>query len=91
MVKTLGFIGLGKLGLPIAQSLMDGGFSLCVYNRTPEKAAPLVAKGATAVGYPAETAAAGGLVVSIVADDRAVLEVASEDSAKPWGPALIFQ
>jgi 3-hydroxyisobutyrate dehydrogenase-like beta-hydroxyacid dehydrogenase len=78
MAETLGFIGLGKLGLPIAQQLMAAGYALRVYNRTAEKAAPLVARGAIAVKSAAETAVAGGTVVSVVADDRALLEVASD-------------
>src|SRR5882757_4370075 len=88
MAGTLGFIGVGKLGLPIADNLMAGGFSLRVYNRTAEKAAGLVAKGATATTCPAETAVAGGMVVSILADDRAVLEVASDDFCETLGTGV---
>jgi 3-hydroxyisobutyrate dehydrogenase-like beta-hydroxyacid dehydrogenase len=79
MAETLGFIGLGKLGLPVAENLTASGFSLRVYNRTAEKAAGLVAKGATLSKVPVDTATAGGMVVSIVADDRAILEVASDE------------
>ena len=43
MAETLGFIGLGKLGLPIAEQLMAAGYTLRVYNRTAEKTAPLAA------------------------------------------------
>ena len=88
MVETLGFIGLGKLGLPIAENLIDGGFVLRVYNRTAEKAAGLVSKGATAVKSPIETALAGGIVVSVVADDRAILEVASDDFCEALGTGV---
>jgi phosphoglycerate dehydrogenase-like enzyme len=38
---TLGFIGLGNMGLPMATNLLKAGYHLRVYNRTPEKAAPL--------------------------------------------------
>jgi 3-hydroxyisobutyrate dehydrogenase-like beta-hydroxyacid dehydrogenase len=79
MAETLGFIGLGKLGLPIAEQLMAAGYALRVYNRTAEKAAPLAARGAIAVKSPAGTVTAGGTVLSVVADDRALLEVASDD------------
>src|SRR4051794_40715724 len=58
MDHSLGFIGLGKLGLPIAQNLVAAGFALRVYNRTAEKAAGLVASGATVAISPAETAVA---------------------------------
>lgn len=45
----LGWIGLGHMGVPMAKRLLDGGHDLVVYNRTYEKTAPLVEKGATAV------------------------------------------
>lgn len=67
---------------------MASGFTLRVYNRTAEKAAGLVAKGATAVKSPAETALAGGIVVTVVADDWAVLEVASDDFCEALGTGV---
>ena len=79
---------MGKLGLPIAENLLAGGFALRVYNRTAEKAAGLVSKGATAVKSPIETALAGGIVVSVVADDRAILEVASDDFCEALGTGV---
>ena len=88
MPGTLGFIGVGKLGLPVAENLMAGGFSLRVYNRTAEKAAGLVARGAKAAASPAETALAGGMVVSILADDRALLEVANDDFCEALGTGV---
>jgi 3-hydroxyisobutyrate dehydrogenase-like beta-hydroxyacid dehydrogenase len=88
MTETLGFIGLGKMGLPIAENLMAGGFSVRVYNRTAEKAAGLVGKGATGLKSPAETAVAGGMVVSILADDRAILDVASDEFCSALGTGL---
>src|SRR5580692_2508454 len=82
MAETLGFIGLGKLGLPIAEKLMAAGYALRVWNRTAEKAAPLIARGAAAVKSATESVVAGGIVLSVVADDRALLEVASDDFCK---------
>jgi 3-hydroxyisobutyrate dehydrogenase len=32
---NIGFIGLGRMGLPMAQTLLNAGFELTVYNRTP--------------------------------------------------------
>ena len=37
MPETLGFIGLGNMGKPIATNLLKAGFVLRVYNRTPSK------------------------------------------------------
>lgn len=75
MAETLGFIGLGNMGEPIAQNLLRAGYALQVYNRTPSKATALVAKGAKLVASPAETATRGGIVLTMLADDRAVEEV----------------
>lgn len=88
MAETLGFIGLGKLGLPIAEKLIAAGYALRVHNRTAEKSAPLIALGATAVKSAAESAIAGGAVLSVVADDRAILEVASDDFCEALGTGI---
>jgi 3-hydroxyisobutyrate dehydrogenase len=56
---TIGFIGLGRMGLPMAKKLLESGYPVTVYNRTAAKAAPLVALGATlapSVGAVAATA-----------------------------------
>ncbi|HUA00026.1 MAG TPA: NAD(P)-dependent oxidoreductase [Candidatus Aquilonibacter sp.] len=75
MAETLGFIGLGNMGEPIAANLMAAGHALRVYNRTASKAAPLVAKGAALAKSPADVAAPGGVVFTMLADDRALEEV----------------
>ena len=49
MPETLGFIGLGNMGEPIAANLIQAGYALRVYNRTASKAAQLVAKGSGAL------------------------------------------
>jgi len=75
MAETLGFIGLGNMGEPIAANLLAAGYGLRVYNRTASKAAPLLAKGATAAKSPADVASPGGIVLTMLADDRALEEV----------------
>jgi 3-hydroxyisobutyrate dehydrogenase-like beta-hydroxyacid dehydrogenase len=75
MSETLGFIGLGNMGAPIAANLLKAGFGLRVYNRTASKAAPLTAKGATLAASPADVAQPGGIVLTMLADDRAVEEL----------------
>jgi 3-hydroxyisobutyrate dehydrogenase-like beta-hydroxyacid dehydrogenase len=71
----LGFIGLGKLGLPIALNLLESGHELLVYNRTASKAAPLAEKGARICDTVAEVAKECRIVLSIVFDDTAVKEI----------------
>src|SRR5579883_1659564 len=72
---TLGFIGLGHLGTPIAENLLQKGHKLTVYNRTASKAQPLIEKGGTIAASPKEVAAASDIVFSIVADDAALNHV----------------
>jgi 3-hydroxyisobutyrate dehydrogenase-like beta-hydroxyacid dehydrogenase len=75
MKETIGFIGLGGMGLPMATNLSKAGFGLRVYNRSADKARPLLEQGAVLVRSPAEAAAPGGIVVTMVSDDRALEEV----------------
>src|ERR1700737_5376843 len=75
MKETISFIGLGNMGLAVAINLLKAGFGLRVYNRTAEKARPLLELGARLARSPAEAASPGGVVVTMVSDDRAVEEV----------------
>lgn len=68
----IGFIGLGNLGTPIAENLLQKGHALLVYNRTAAKAQPLIEKGATVAVSVKEVAAASDIVFSIVSDDGAI-------------------
>ena len=72
MKETIGFIGLGNMGLPMAMNLLEAGYKLRVYNRTLEKAEPLVQKGAEAVDSPAAAVELGGTVVTMLANDAAL-------------------
>jgi 3-hydroxyisobutyrate dehydrogenase-like beta-hydroxyacid dehydrogenase len=75
MSETLAFIGLGNMGTPIAANLLKAGYGLRIYNRTASKAAPLVAKGATLAASAADVAQPGGIVLTMLADDRALEDV----------------
>lgn len=72
MADLIGFIGLGNMGRAMAGSLLKAGYRLHVYNRTPEKAAPLLAQGAELMSHPSDTAEPGGIVLTMLGDDRAV-------------------
>lgn len=72
MAQRIGFIGLGAMGSAMAGNLLAAGYHLDVYNRTASKAAPLVARGAHQCGQPFDTASAGGIVVSMIADDASL-------------------
>ena len=80
MSPRIGFIGLGRMGHAMAENLLTAGYSLSVYNRTPEKAAALVARGATLARHPAQTAEPGGIVITMLSDDQAVETVTSGEN-----------
>ena len=46
---NIGWIGIGRMGLPMVNRLLDAKYSLKVWNRTREKAAPLAQRGVTIV------------------------------------------
>src|SRR5579871_3408017 len=72
---NLGFIGLGGMGSRMAARLLHAGYTLGVYNRTTDKAAPLVRLGATLFASPADLARSVDVVFSMLADDAAVEQV----------------
>src|SRR5882672_6854844 len=73
-MKT-GFIGLGRMGAAKAANLVKAGHEVTVFNRSPEKLRPLVDLGARKAGTVAD-ACRGDLVVTMLADDGAVADVA---------------
>jgi 3-hydroxyisobutyrate dehydrogenase-like beta-hydroxyacid dehydrogenase len=68
---NVGFIGLGRMGAGMAANLLKAGHRVIVYNRTPARAEPLVARGAKVAGLVAE-ACRGDAVITMLADDAAV-------------------
>lgn len=73
--KTVGFIGLGNLGAACAANLVDRGYAVRVWNRTASKADALVERGAERAETPADVITPGGIVISLVWDDKAVDDV----------------
>lgn len=75
MASSIGFIGLGIMGQPMALNLVKAGHPVTVFNRTAEKAAPLKEAGAKVAATPAEAAREADFVISIVSDTAAMEEV----------------
>jgi len=67
-LDTIGFIGLGRMGKPMARNLLAAGRRLVVHNRSREAVGELVAAGATAAASPREVAAAAGAVITMLPD-----------------------
>ncbi len=64
-------LGLGIMGSGMAGRVLSAEFSLTVYNRNREKAAPFEKNGAFVAASPREAAARAEIIISIVADDAA--------------------
>jgi 3-hydroxyisobutyrate dehydrogenase len=68
---TIGFIGLGMMGQPMALNLARAGFPLIVWNRAADKCRPLVDAGATAAAEPADVFARSSAVITMLFDETA--------------------
>lgn len=68
----IGFIGLGIMGSRMAENLLNSGYSLIVYNRTKEKAEPLLRKGAKWANFPKEAAEQSNVIFTMLANPQAV-------------------
>ena len=74
-LPRLAFAGIGLMGLPMCQRLLAAGYPLVVWNRNPDKCAPLVALGAQQVFERAELCAQADIIMLCLADTQAVFEV----------------
>lgn len=85
MPETIGFIGLGHMGRHMAANLMQQGFALRVFNRTPERAKQLEQRGAKVVDRPKDVAEPAGILVSMLTNDQALESAAGETLAERLG------
>jgi len=74
MVETIGFIGLGIMGRPMAKNLMEAGYELVLYNRTREKAEELAGDGVTVAESPREVAEQSDIIITMLPDSPEVRE-----------------
>ena len=76
--STLGFVGVGYMGRPIAQRLLEAGFKLAAYDRNRSKAEELVRYGGTVAESVAGLSSSCNVVLSCLPSDEAVLSVYKE-------------
>jgi 3-hydroxyisobutyrate dehydrogenase-like beta-hydroxyacid dehydrogenase len=76
MADLLGFVGVGRMGGPMANRLLDAGYRLCVYDVSDEATRPLVARGAELAASPAEVASIADTVFMSLPTPDVVREVA---------------
>ena len=75
MISTIGFIGLGLMGKPMARNLMKAGYRLVIHNRSRGAVDELAAEGATAALSPREAAEKADVVITMLPADTHVEEV----------------
>lgn len=91
-MESVAVVGLGAMGSRIAQRLLDTGHQVLVWNRSPDKAAPLVARGAIAAASPREAASGSRVLITMLADPQALRSVSEgpEGIAAGAHPGLVL-
>ena len=79
-IERIGFAGLGAMGAGIAQRLMDAGHPVAGWNRTKEKAQPLLEQGMVWAGTPRELAAAVDVLFTMLTNTEAIEATAGGDN-----------
>src|SRR5215213_5070749 len=76
MTTSVSFIGLGRMGLPMATNLMKAGFQVIGCDVDPAKAGALAERGATIAANPGEAARRSDISISMIMNDTVLREVA---------------
>tara|TARA_R110002096_G_scaffold20690_4_gene67947 strand:- start:450 stop:1349 length:900 start_codon:yes stop_codon:yes gene_type:complete len=74
-MSTLGFLGLGRMGQAMAPRLLDAGFNLVVWNRSPEAASVLQRAGAQVVAHPCDIWDHADIAITMLRDFAAMQSV----------------
>ncbi len=90
-MTDLAFLGTGVMGLPMVRNLDEAGFAVHAYNRTVQRAEPLRDEGISVFGDPAAAAAGCPVMVTMLAEGDAVLEVAAQALQATDGPETWIQ
>jgi 3-hydroxyisobutyrate dehydrogenase len=90
-MTDLAFFGTGVMGLPMARNLNEEGFAVHAFNRTSDKARPLEVEGVQVYEDPAQAAAGCPLMVTMLSDADAVLDVAARALTATDGPDIWIQ
>ncbi len=75
---SIGWIGLGKMGVPMATNLINAEYRVTAWNRSSEKTKALADAGATIAGSIAELAEKTDVIISMVSDDSALELVSAQ-------------
>jgi 3-hydroxyisobutyrate dehydrogenase len=87
---TLGFIGIGLMGKPMTLRLLAAGFSVNVWNRSPDKLQPVTAAGARACPSVAELVQASEAIILCLTDTAVVESIVRNDIAASGAPGKLL-
>jgi 3-hydroxyisobutyrate dehydrogenase len=91
-LRTVAVLGTGIMGAPMARNIARAGISVRAWNRTPERARPLEADGVTVASGIAEAVEGADVVLTVLADADATLQVAEEalPAARAGGQDVVW-
>ncbi|MFO7970968.1 MAG: NAD(P)-dependent oxidoreductase [Desulfobacterales bacterium] len=87
MFESIGFIGLGMMGLPMSKHLLDAGYNVVAYDVDPEACSKAKANGANIASSPREVAERGNPVITILPNSEIVEDVVFGDEGVMAGAA----
>jgi 3-hydroxyisobutyrate dehydrogenase len=88
---TIAFLGIGRMGGPMAANLARGGFGVRAWNRTVSRAEALTADGAVVASSPAQAVRGAAIVITMLADGPATEQAATgADGFLAAGPGTIW-
>jgi 3-hydroxyisobutyrate dehydrogenase len=85
MSEKIGFIGLGIMGQGMAKNLMEAGFEVNIWNRTPARMDPFCEAGARCCSSPADVAAHSDIIITCVSNTADVEEVVLRENGAIYG------
>lgn len=85
MSEKIGFIGLGIMGQGMAKNLMEAGFEVNIWNRTPARMDPFCEAGARCCSSPADVAAHSDIIITCVSNTADVEEVILRENGAIYG------
>ncbi len=89
--RKLTLIGTGLMGAPMSRNLMSAGYDLTVWNRSPERAAPLVAQGAKTAPTAAQAIAGTDVIITMLSDGFATQALLDDEAfVSALNPGVIW-
>jgi 3-hydroxyisobutyrate dehydrogenase-like beta-hydroxyacid dehydrogenase len=88
-MSDISVIGLGAMGSALARTLLENGYAVTVWNRSLEKAAPLVSAGATAAETAAEAVAASPATITCIASHDKTIALFEKMASSLSGKTII--